>query len=37
MTARASVGFLCGRDEEGDLGLLFIDAPGIELERYGLG
>jgi hypothetical protein len=37
MTARVSVGFLCGRDEEGNLGLLFIDAPGVELERCGLG
>jgi hypothetical protein len=37
MTARASVGFLCGRNEESDLDLLFIEAPGVEVKRCGLG
>ena len=27
---------LCGRTQEGDLGLRFIDTPGVELERCGL-
>jgi hypothetical protein len=28
---------LCGRDQEDDLGLRFINAPSIQLERCGLG
>jgi hypothetical protein len=37
ITGRASGCRLCGRDQEGDLGLRFIDAAGIELEWCGLG
>jgi hypothetical protein len=33
----ASGSRLCGRDQEGDLGLGFIDTPGIELKRCGRG
>jgi hypothetical protein len=34
---RASGFRLCGSDQKDDLGLGFINAPGLELKRYGLG
>jgi hypothetical protein len=35
--APRAAGFrLCGRNLQGDLGLRFIDTPGVELERCGL-
>jgi len=37
ITSRASGCCLYGRDQEGDLGLQFIDVAGVELERCGLG
>jgi hypothetical protein len=37
MTGRAAGCRLCGRDQEGNLGLRFINAPGVQSERCGLG
>jgi hypothetical protein len=37
LTGWASGGCLGGRDREDDLGLRFINAPGVQLERGGLG
>jgi hypothetical protein len=37
ITARASGLCLCGRDQQGDLGVHFVDVPGVQLERCGLG
>jgi hypothetical protein len=34
---RASGVRLCGRDQEGDLGVRFVDVPGSQLERRGVG
>jgi hypothetical protein len=28
---------LCGTDQEGDLRARFVEVPGIQLERYGVG
>jgi hypothetical protein len=36
ITPRAAGVRLCGRDQEDDLGLGLIDAPGLELKRDGL-
>ena len=37
LTDRAPGRRLCGRNQEGNLGLRFIEMPGVELKQWGLG
>ena len=37
ITPRAAGCRLCGRDQEGDLGVRVVDVPGVQLERCGVG